>query len=187
MSSFIKILRKSIHTFIKNEKASEAVEMAVLFPILLIMVGFIVDQFLSYDGRTSIAAAGNEAIRAAVVEKTKEEGIEAAEEKLTQQMKSSKLAWCTSKSNRDCKAWGDSINKTDDKETFENDKTKNFLFLVDTGWCDGGYLTLGVRAHKSSVFPSYESFKRLVSSGGTIYHTHTYIITARVESSEECE
>ena len=47
MSSFIKILRKSIHTFIKNEKASEAVEMAVLFPILLIMVGFIVDQFLS--------------------------------------------------------------------------------------------------------------------------------------------
>lgn len=187
MISFKKCLKHNIHRFIKGERASEAVELAVLFPILLLLVGFIMDQFISYDGKTSIAAAGNEAIRAAVVEESKDDAIKTAKEKLTEQTKSSKLAWCTSSSTKSCVAWGDSIHMTDNKDDFESDKSKNMLFMVDTGWCDGGYVTLGVRAHKSSVFPSYESFRRMVSNGNGIFHTHTYIITARVESSETCD
>ena len=186
MIKFRKILRKTTRTFIKGERASEAVEMAVMFPILLLMVGFIIDQFITYDGKTSIVAAGNEAIRAAVIEETKEDGLKAAEEKLSQTLKASKLAWCTSKNTSSCTQWSENIETTDNKNTFEKDDSKNLMFLVDKGWCSGGYLTLAVRAHKSSLFPSFESFRKLATRGGAVYHTHTYMITARIESNEVC-
>lgn len=184
---FRKVLRKTIRTFIKGERASEAVEMAVLFPILLLMVGFIIDQFITYDGKISIAAAGNEAIRAAVVEDSKEEGLKTAKETLSNTLKASQMGWCTSKKSDSCVQWSENIETTDNKSSFDNDDSKNLMFLVDKGWCSGGYLTLEVRAHKSSLFPSFESFRKMATKGGKVYHTHTYMITARIESNEVCE
>ncbi len=187
MTSFRTVLRKSIHRFIKGERASEAVEMAVLFPIILLLVGFIIDQFITYSGVNSITTVANEAIRYAVVEESEEDSLKSVEETLTDRMKSSKLAWCTSDDTNSCVNWGDAISVTESREEFETDSSKNLLFYVENGWCDGGYITLGVRAHKSSVFPSFESFRRLITHGGTLYHTHSYIITGRVETTKKCE
>ena len=187
MVKFRKILRTNLRRFIKGEKASEAVEMAILFPIILLMVGFIIDQFITYSGVNSITTVANEAIRYAVVEESQEDALKSVKETLTDRMKSSKLAWRTSDDTRSCVDWGDAISVTDNREDFEKDSSKNLLFSVETGWCDGGYITLGVRAHKSSVFPSYESLRRLITNGGTLYHTHEYVITGRVESTKTCE
>lgn len=187
MVRFRKVLRRSVRTFIKGERASEAVEMVILFPIILLLVGFIVDQFITYNGVNSITTVTNEAIRYAMVEESEEDALNAVKETLTDRMKTSKLAWCTSNNTRNCVDWGDAISETDSRNDFESDNSKNLLFSVENGWCDGGYITLGVRAHKSSVFPSYESFRRLITHGGTLYHTHSYIITARVESTKKCE
>ena len=83
--------RKGVRKFIKGDRASEAIEMAVLFPILLLMVGFIIDQFITYEAVTSITVAANEAIRVAVVEDTEEDGLEQAKERLNATLKASKL------------------------------------------------------------------------------------------------
>ena len=165
--------KKGIQKFIKGDRASEAIEMAVLFPILLLMVGFI------------ITVAANEAIRVAVVEDTEEDGLEQAKERLNATLKASKLGWCTGITNDGCGSWKDHINQTEDADTFDTDKNTNLLWKVETGWCDGGYVTLGVRAHKSSLFPAFKSFSQL-SNRGTIFHVHSYVITARVESNEDC-
>lgn len=177
--------KKGIQKFIKGDRASEAIEMAVLFPILLLMVGFIIDQFITYEAVTSITVAANEAIRVAVVEDTEEDGLEQAKERLNATLKASKLGWCTGTTNDGCGSWKDHINQTEDADTFDTDKNTNLLWKVETGWCDGGYVTLGVRAHKSSLFPAFKSFSQL-SNRGTIFHVHSYVITARVESNEDC-
>lgn len=173
--------------FLQNEDGDEAVEMAVLFPIILLIVGFIIDRFVQYEGVTAVSSAANEAIRYAVVEDNKSAAIKTITETLSDRMESSGLGWCTGNGNNSCKKWKDNIRITDNVSTFKSNKNINLLVNVDNkGWCDGSYIRVGVRAHKSSIFPSYESFQNLVKKGGPVFHQHSYIITARVESNRKC-
>lgn len=178
---------KYIKEFIKNEEGNEAVQMAVLFPIILLIVGFIMDRFIQYEGVTAVSSAANEAIRYSVVAENETEAIQIIEDTLSDRMDSSALGWCNGTDNNSCTSWGSAITMTDDKNVFNSNKSMRLLVDVnEKGWCNGSYITVGVRAHKSSIMPSYESFKQLIQSGGPIYHQHSYIITARVESNEKC-
>lgn len=181
-----KSIKNTIKEFILNEDGNESVEMAILFPIVLIIVGFIMDRFIQYEGVTAVSSAANEAIRYAIVEKNNSDGKDVALETLKDRMQSSKLGWCKSNDNSTCKQWKSTVKQTSKRADFEKDNSYQFLFTTDKGWCNGSYLTLGVRAHKSSIMPSYESFRQLITKGGPIYHQHTYIITARVESNKKC-
>ena len=156
--------------FLQNEEGDEAVEMAVLFPIILLIVGFIIDRFVQYEGVTAVSSAANEAIRYAVVEDNKSAAIKTITETVSDRMESSGLGWCTGNGNNSCKKWKDNIRMTDNVSTFKSNKNINLLVNVDN----------------SSIFPSYESFQNLVKKGGPVFHQHSYIITARVESNKKC-
>ena len=180
-------MKFKVNEFLENEDGNESVELAVLFPIILLIVGFVMDRFIQYEGVTAVSSAANEAIRYSVVAENTKEATKVIQETLSDRMKSSSLGWCTNKNNSSCRQWGTSINSTNDEAKFKKDKTKQLLVKVDKkGWCNGSYITVGVRAHKSSIFPSYESFQRLIRKGGPVYHQHTYIIKARVESNKKC-
>lgn len=173
--------------FLKDENGNESVQLAVLFPIILLIVGFITDRFIQYEGVTAVSSAANEAIRYAVVAEDEKEAEKIVKETLIDRMDSSALGWCSSTGNDSCTKWGTNIAQTDDLGTFDNNKKIQLLINIDEkGWCNGSYMKLGVRAHKSSIFPSYESFQNLVRNGGPIYHQHTYIVTARIESNIKC-
>lgn len=178
--------KQAVLRFIKEEDGNEAVEMAVLFPIILLIVGFIIDRFIQYEGLTALSTAANEAIRSAVVAENEDEAVHRIEETLSDRLKTSDMGWCAGNDNSSCHEWGDEITVVKDRSAFESGTTSKLLVVTDKGWCNGSYITVGVRAHKSSVFPSYESFRTLLSSGGPIYHQHTYIITARVEAKDKC-
>lgn len=173
--------------FLKNEDGDEAVELAVLFPIILLIVGFIVDRFIQYEGVTAVSSAANEAIRYAVVAENPNEAEEIIKETLKDRMDSSKLGWCAGKENNSCNKWGTNITETNDINAFNANKKMQLSIDIDEkGWCNGSYMKLGVRAHKSSIIPSYESFQNLIRQGGPIYHQHSYVVTARIESNEKC-
>lgn len=179
-----------VKDFILQEDGNESVELAVLFPIILLIVGFIIDRFIQYEGVTAVSSAANEAIRYAVVAETREEANNIIKETLSDRMDSSKLGWCRLGylgDNAPCMQWDFAgISTTNDRDEFESNINRKLLITDSKGWCNGSYLTLGVRAHKASVFPSYESFRKLLTNGGPIYHKHTYIVTARVESNKKC-
>lgn len=179
-------IRDSTLRFLKSENGDEAVELAVLFPIILLIVGFIIDRFVQYEGVTAVSTAANEALRYAIVEDTASSAEKVVKETLTDRLDSSGMGWCTNNKNSSCVKWDKQITQTSNVSTFKNNKKYNLLFSVEKGWCDGGYVKVGVRAHKSSIFPSYESFQNLVKKGGPVYHQHTYIITGRVESNNKC-
>ncbi|WP_286146330.1 TadE/TadG family type IV pilus assembly protein [Ileibacterium valens] len=171
--------------FINDESGNEAVEFAVIFPVLLLLVGFMIDRFIQYEGLTSLTSAANEAIRSAVVAETQDEAVVRIQETLEDRLASSKMGWCDGKENLGCSYWsGTGI--TTDRNVFEADPNQKLLVSVDRGWCSGGYVTLGVRAHKTSLFPSFETFQHMLRSGSPVYHSHTYIIRARVEAKEKC-
>jgi len=178
-----------IVNFLKDEKGSESAEMAILLPIILLVVMFITDRFIQYEGLTTTTVAANEALRAAVVQTNAEDAKQVAQDTLVNRFNQSGIGWCSGNGNNSCATWTVSSGKTTtSKSAFKNDKGKNFLFAVDGDWCNGGSghsVTLGVRTHKSSLFPSYENFRSLMS-GGPIYHTHTYIIKALIESDTRC-
>lgn len=180
-------LKQAIQKFHQDENGSESVEMAVLFPILLLLVGFIIDRFIQYEGLTMLSSAANEAIRSAVIADSEDDASKRIKEILSDRLKTSNMGWCSGETNNTCKAWGDDVSSVKDRSQFESNKQDKLLITTDKGWCNGSYITLGVRAHKSSIMPSYESFKRLLTTGGPIYHQHTYIIKARVESKDKCK
>ena len=62
-----------LKNFFKDEEGSEAVQMAILLPIILLLVMFITDRFIQYEGLTTTTVASNEALRAAVVQTNKED------------------------------------------------------------------------------------------------------------------
>lgn len=182
------IIIHSIRNLLIEEEGNESVELAVLFPIILLVVGFIMDRFIQYEGVTAVSSAANEAIRYSVVAENKSEAQKVIKETLTDRMASSALGWCSGADNNTCRKWGPQISVTDDTSTFQSNKGMQTLIKIDKkGWCNGSYITLGVRAHKSSIFPSYESFRNLIKNGGPIYHQHTYIVTARIESNKKCK
>lgn len=188
VSNLISKTKDSTIEFIQNEDGNESVELAVLFPIILLIVGFIMDRFIQYEGVTAVSSAANEAIRYSVVAENQSEAIKVVKDTLSDRTKSSGLGWCMGNDNNSCRQWGTSISQTSDIGTFNSNKKVQLLVNVDSkGWCNGSYIKVGVRAHKSSIFPSYESFRQLIKSGGPIYHQHTYIITARVESNKKCK
>jgi len=180
-------ITSSVKKFLMNEDGNESVEMAVLFPIILIIVGFIMDRFIQYEGVTAVSSAANEAIRYSVVAENQSEATQVIKETITDRMDSSSLGWCNGNENNTCVKWGSGIRQTNDEGEFNSNKRMNLLIHVDEkGWCNGSYIKVGLRAHKSSIFPSYESFRHLVKSGGPIYHQHSYIVTARIESNTKC-
>ena len=182
------IFIKKINHFIKDESGNEAVELAVLFPIILLIVGFILDRFIQYEGVTSVTSATNEAMRYAIVADGPSEAKDILSTTLGDRFKASGLAWCTGNDSSSCDYWKNNINVTTNEESFKSNPKSNLLIEIDDkGWCLDSYITVGVRAHKASVFPSYESFQHLMKEGGPIYHTHTYIITARIETNNVCE
>lgn len=177
-----------ILNFLKDEHGSESAEMAILLPIILLVVMFITDRFIQYEGLTTTTVAANEALRAAVVQTNESDARETAQNTLIDRFSQNGVGWCSGNSNNSCTTWNVSGKTTSSVSTFKNNKGKNFLFAVNGDWCNGGgdhYVTLGVRTHKSSLFPSYENFRSLMS-GGPIYHTHTYIIKALIESDTRC-
>lgn len=173
--------------FMIEEDGNESVELAILFPIILLIVGFIIDRFIQYEGVTAISAAANEAIRYSVVAEGPAEAESVIKETLADRLKSSKLGWCSGDNNA-CTQWATSIKKVNDRGAFEGNKSNQLYIRIDEkGWCNGSYIEVGVRAHKSSILPSYESFMNLIRNGGPIYHSHKYIVTARIESNTKCE
>lgn len=178
-----------IYNFFKDESGSESAEMAILLPIILLVVMFITDRFIQYEGLTTTTVASNEALRAAIVQTNSTDAQEVAKSTLVDRFNQSGVGWCSGESNSGCATWNvTSGTTTTNQSTFKNNKNKNFLFSVQGDWCNGGSghsVTLGVRTHKSSLFPSYENFRSLMS-GGPIYHTHTYIIKALIESDTRC-
>ncbi len=174
-----------IKDFIYEEDGNESVEFAVIFPVLLLIIGFMIDRFIQYEGLTSLTAAANEAVRSAVVAETEGEAAERIRETLEDRLATSGMGWCAGDENDTCASW-DGSSAVSDRSSFEGDNSSRLLISVDNGWCSGSYITVGVRAHKSSLFPSFENFRHMMKSGGPVYHTHTYIIKARVESKEKC-
>lgn len=179
---------KFLKQLLQDESGSETVELAVLFPIILLVCMFITDRFIMYEGLTATSSAGNEAIRYSVVAENRAEAETIIKETLSDRLKANGLGWCANGDNmQSCTQWGTNISQTNDVNDFNRNRNIKLLVNVDNNkWCNGSYITVGVRAHKASLLPSYENFRRLITNGGPIYHTHSYVIKARVESSEKC-
>ena len=185
--AFLKKLYLHGSHFLKDEDGSEAVELAVLFPVILMLVGFIIDRFIQYEGIDALSQAANEAIRTAIVAENEDEAVQRIKETLTDRLDSLDMGWCTGTDNDSCKEWGaDDATVVSDQTAFETNQSAKLFVTTDKGWCNGSYLTLGVRAHKSSVFPSFETFRVALANGGPVFHQHTYIIKARVETNTKC-
>lgn len=178
-----------IKRLILGEDGDEMVEFAVLFPILLFIAMFISDRFITYEGLTSTSSATNEAIRYSVVAENQSEAESIIKETLSDRLEATGMGWCADPDNMDkCVQWGNNVTTVKDEAEFKRNKSAKLLINVDNKkWCNGSYITVGVRAHKASLIPSYENFRRLMTDGGPIYHTHTYVVKARVESNEKCE
>ena len=67
MTECFRSIGKAFRRFWKDETGNQAVQMACLTPILLILIAFIFDRFIIYEGVTAVSYAGNEALRIAVI------------------------------------------------------------------------------------------------------------------------
>lgn len=181
----LKKIKKGFIQFLKDENGSEAVQMAILLPIILLLVMFITDRFIQYEGLTSTTVAANEALRSAVVQSNQDDAKNTVKDILNDRLKDNGMGWCYGNDINACTNW-EYANMTSNESTFRSSKSYRVLFHTSGNWCNGNYLTLGVRAHKASLFPSWSSFRELLTSGGPIYHTHTYVITAKIEGDTAC-
>lgn len=177
---------KSIRNHIMNEDGNSSVEMAILFPIIILVVMYITDRFIIYEGLTATSITVNEAVRYAIVQDDKSDAESIVKETLEDRFANQKMGWCLGDDISRCQAWKAGT-VTRDQSAFESTQSANlFIDVSDDEWCYGHYVTVGVRAHKASLIPSYENFRRLLTEGGPIFHTHKYTIKARIESSKEC-
>lgn len=180
-----KTIRKKLKQFWKDESGNEAIEFAILFPVILFLVGFMIDRFIQYEGLTALSAATNEAVRYAITAETESDAYARIEEILGDRLESSNMGWCSGSGN-DCVEWKDAgQSRAVSRTSFDSSPDTQWTAYTSDGWCNGSYITVGVRAHKSSLFPSFETFRKMLS-GGPIYHTHTYVVTARVEAKDKC-
>lgn len=178
---------QSIQSFLKDEKGSYSVELSLLFPVIIVMAMFFVDNNLYYDGLFMTASSTNEALRYAITAENESEASKIIKETMAERLQQAKLGWCSSEGSAHCSQWKNSIHMTNSKSAFESNDNYNLLISVDSsGWCNGSYLTIGIRTHKASLIPSYSAFRRLVTHGGSIYHEYTYIFKARIESNQLC-
>ena len=81
--------------FFKDEEGSEAVQMAILLPIILLLVMFITDRFIQYEGLTTTTVASNEALRAAVVQTSKEDAKNVIKDTLENRFSEGGIGWCS--------------------------------------------------------------------------------------------
>jgi len=175
-----------LREFLFDERGNSAVEMAILFPIIMLVVMFITDRFILYEGLTATTTSVNEAIRYAIVQDNADDARTIIEDTLEERLAAQHMGWCIGDNITQCKAW--EANGFERRENvFDATPTSNlYIEITNDEWCYGHYITVGVRAHKASLFPSYENFRRLFTDGGPIFHTHKYTIKARIESSREC-
>lgn len=171
--------------FIADESGAESTEMAILLPIVLLLVAFIVDRFLWYEGQSTVVIAANEALRAAIIQESPSEARAVARQYLEDRFSrdAGKMGICSG-NEVGCTAW----------------KGKNSQFFKLTVVDNNGrpvsnernawdsrkktHVQLYVRAHKASLLPSFKRFRTAFAdarSRRTIYHDHTYTIKARVE------
>ena len=198
MHSFIKKMLKK-----KNGNAS--VELACIFPIILLVIMFTVDRFMFYDGATSMTSVSNEVVRYVVtpVAASGTEGLKEAREAATTllagkdgRFASSGLGWAQDNVNDKGSYWVGCTSGNCDQLTIELGKmnTKGEFIttpLADKNnntWCNGNYIKMTVKARKTSLMPSYRNFKNLLVNGnmGKFYHEYTYTVINRVETSNEC-
>lgn len=171
----------------KEENGDESVQMVILLPIILFVVMFIMDVFIQYEGLTCTTVSTNEALRMGVVQEGKEDAKNEIVSVLEDRFSAQAMGWCATDDVSRCIEWKASGGITENVETFNHNS--NMKLLVDVSnnnWCNGNYLTVGVRVHKASLLPSYSNFRRLITQGGPIYHTHKYIIKGRIESENLC-
>lgn len=178
--------KKIISEIIFNEDGNEAVQMACLMPIILLVVAFMQDRFLIGEGAIYTSTAANEAIRAAAVQKTDKDARKVALETLTDRLQSTGMGWCSGGSVNGCYQWGNGATIADNESSFNRKEETRAALYTTKGWCNGSYVILKVRAHKASLLPSYSTFRRLLKNGGPIYHEHVYTVKARVESTTIC-
>ena len=170
-----------------SEDGSEAIEMACLMPLILLILAFTFDRFIIYEGTTSIAYAGNEAIRSTVIQSSEEEAAQRGLEILSDRLGASHMGWCDGPDLEACTSWDNGAIITSSVDSFKNNPQIRYAFATDKGWCSGSYITLSVRAHKASLIPSYSTLRKLLTEGGPVYHEYTYTVHARVESSKKCK
>ena len=178
---------KTIQSFILDEEGSYSVELSLLFPIIVIIAMFFIDNNLYYDGLIMTATSTNEALRYAITSENEGDAINQIKNTLGDRLKQAKLGWCSSEGSAHCSQWKNATHMTSSVSSFNGNDNFNLLVNVsDSGWCNGSYLTIGVRTHKASLIPSFSTFRRLVTRGGSIYHEYTYIFKARIESNHLC-
>lgn len=179
---------KKIYRFLKGKRGDAAIQMAILFPILLLVIAFMTDRFIQYEGITATASSANEALRFAIVAKTEDEAFDIGKNTLEDRLTANKIGWCINPDDvSNCRTWSGSSYTKDINKFKRSGAMEQYLFSIDGDgeWCNGNNLTLGVRAHKSSLLPSFSNFRQLMN--GPVYHTHTYVITARIESNKLCK
>lgn len=179
---------KKIIRFLKGKRGDEAVQMAILFPILLLIIAFMTDRFIQYEGITATASSANEALRFAVVAKSADEAFDIGRNTLEDRLTANKIGWCINPDDvQNCRSWSGSSYTKDVSKFNRKGASEQYLFSIDGDgeWCNGNNLTIGVRAHKSSLLPSFSNFRQLMN--GPVYHTHTYVIRARIESNKLCK
>ena len=169
-----------------DESGSSSIEMAILTPIFLILVAFWTDRQIIHEGAYSIQVAANQAIRTAAIQETEKDAKKVAKEILSDQFKQTGMGWCENSDTNSCKHWGEVADIGDNTKRFNRVKTEKAAMSTSKGWCNGSYITLGVRAHKGSLLPSYSSLRKLLKNGGAVYHEHTFMVKARVETNKTC-
>lgn len=170
-----------------DESGSSSIEMAILTPIFLLVIAFWADRQIIHEGAYAIQTAANQAIRMAVIQDDLKGAKKTAMEVLSDQFKETNMGWCANKGLDSCKEWGEVAKMSDATKRFKKEPASQVAISVDRGWCNGSYMTLGVRAHKASLLPSYSSMRSLLRRGGSVYHEHVFMVRARVESSKPCK
>lgn len=173
--------------FISDESGNYSVELSLLFPVIVLICMFMVDNNMYYNGLIMTATSANEALRYAITAENETEATKIIKDTLGERLQQAKVGWCSSSGAANCSQYKNAINSTKNKNTFNSNHSLNLLVNVDSkGWCNGSYLTIGVRSHKASLLPSFSTFRRLVTDGGSVYHEYTYIFKARIESNTKC-
>lgn len=171
--------------FIADESGAESTEMAILLPIVLLLVAFIVDRFLWYEGQSTVVIAANEALRAAIIQESPSEARAVARQYLEDRFSrdAGKMGICSG-NDVGCTAWSGKSSQFFKLTVVDNNgrPVSNERNAWDSR--KKTHVQLYVRAHKASLLPSFKRFRTAFASARrsrTIYHDHTYTIKARVE------